>query len=192
MITLNRFSALSLFALCFIQWKTLHTRTIDSENFYPLNKGIVWNYNYYGSNDKVTVKVSDSDTVINGNKYFKLHRIYSWNSESVDYARNENGITFSYDDKTKGESIVIPNSPKIGFIWKHFDNSWEYEILSTDAKVTTPAGTHKKLLKIRAVQLTNRDKDKKSEYHLYFKKGIGNVATEGDGKLMTYLTNYKL
>ena len=160
--------------------------------YYPLNKGNTWTYQYNDSPSTLTVKIIDKDVKINGKKYYKIQRTYSWNKPSIDYSRNENGGHFSYDDKSKGESVVIPKNIKVGYTWKQCDKSWEYEILAINTPLKTPTTNYTGLLKIRATQLTNRDQLKKSEYHLYFKKGVGKVAAKGNGQLMTYLIKSKI
>ena len=113
--------------------------------------------------------------------------ILTWKEESIDFARNEDGVHYSYDDKSKGESIDIPKELVVGTIWKHYDNSWEYEILSINDSINIPSGKYYELLRIRAKQLTNRDKSKSGEYNLFYKRGVGNIAAMGNGKLITYL-----
>ncbi|WP_010134022.1 hypothetical protein [Ochrovirga pacifica] len=173
--------------------KTTTNNIINEElGYYPLKTGNYWIHKYFDSNNTQTIKVVDKNIEINGKHYFKIERKYSWNKKSVDYSRNEKGTNYSYDDKTKGESINIPNNLEVGFTWLQFDKSWKYEIISTNAKIETPIGKYENLLLIEASQLTNRDKYKRSKYQLFFKRGVGKIAAKGNGKLMTYLTKYNV
>ncbi len=178
----------SLFTGCKVSQKSI-TNNLE---YSPLTKGNTWTYQYNNSQNTLTVKIVDKDIEIDSKKYYKIQRTYSWNNQSFDYSRNENGVYYSYDDKTKGESVTIPKEIKIGSTWKQYDESWEYEIMGINESLKTPIMSYTGLLKIRATQLTNRDKSKMSVYHLYFKKGVGKVAAEGNGKLMTYLTKSKI
>lgn len=183
----KRLSFLLLIAILLIQGCGILNTDNYKRSYQPLKEGNTWIYQYTNSESTVEVKIIESQSEINGNEYFKISRKYSWGYERFDYARMRNGEYLSYDELTKGESLIIPKNPREGTVWKHFDKSWEYEIISTNADLQTPSGNYSKLLKIRATQLSDRDKDKSQEYHLYFKKGVGKIAGDTNGVLHTYL-----
>lgn len=143
--------------------------TTKNSQYYPLKKGNTWVYQYYNSKNTLIVEVVDKNIQMNGKSYYKVERTYSWDKKSIDYSRNEDGVHYSYDDKTKAESVVIPKDLKVGKTWKQYDESWEYEILGINESLETPSESYSGLLKIKATQLTNRDTSKSNEYYLYFK-----------------------
>jgi len=163
-----------------------------NESYNPISKGNTWIFQYVNSSNTQTVKVTKANIKINGKKYFKIVRTYSWGNKSEDYTRIEDKTIYSFDSKTKAESISIPKDLEIGKIWNEADNSWKYEIISITAVLETPKGKFGNLLQIRASQLTNRDKDKVTVYDLFFKKGTGQIAAKGNEQLMTYLIESKI
>ncbi len=169
---------------------TKKSSIISSRSYYPLEVGHFWKYQFYSSKETQSVKIIETTDKINRRKYFKIIRKYSWNNrETQDFARNEDGNIYSYDNKTNDESILIPSVLEVGKTWFQTDKSWRYEIVSINAVLETPKIIYDSLLHIKATQLTKRDADKLSVHDLFYKKGKGLVGTMGDGKLMTYLIN---
>ncbi len=181
-----------MFSTSFISCKMTEKTALKNAEYYPLSKGNTWTYQYADSPNKLIVKIIDEEIEITGKKYFKVQRTYSWGEQNIDYSRNEQGVLYSYNYKSGGESIVIPKQLNVGYRWINYDKSWEYEIIGINESLKTPTNNYKDLLKIKATQLTNRDKSKRGEYMLYFKKGIGQIAAEGNGQLMTFLTKTKI
>jgi hypothetical protein len=111
---------------------------------------------------------------------------YSWGKNDTTYFRTEDQTVYYYDTKSNTESIFIPKDIKVGTTWTSSDGAWQYEITSIRAKLTTPEKKYKNMLVIKATQLLNRDKTKRPEYHNYYEKNVGKIASVTKGKLMTY------
>jgi hypothetical protein len=105
-------------------------------------------------------------------------------TETLYRVENENVMYF--DNKSATENMIMPSEPKVGFIWRISDNSWEYEIVDLNANLETPTKKYSGLLVMRATQISNRDENKLTEYLNYYEKGTGKIASFGNGKLMTY------
>lgn len=163
-----------------------------NESYYPLGIENTWKYKYVNSNDTQTVRVIEGNIEIEGKKYFKIIRTYTFGENTESFARNEDQVSYSFDYKTKGETFTIPNELVVGKIWYQADNSWKYEIISVTATLKTPTDKYDNLLQIKASQLTNRDSEKLQKYDLFYQKGIGQIAAKGNGQLMTYLIYSKV
>lgn len=122
----------------------------------------------------------------NGTAYSVREIQYSWGKKVETFYRLENGNVLYYDAASNTESMIMPKNPKVGFKWESTDKAWEYEIVQLDGELETPQRKYSNLLVMKASQITGRDIDKLSEYHNYYQKGIGKVASIGDGMLMTF------
>ena len=111
---------------------------------------------------------------------------YSWGKKVETFYRLEDGNVLYYDVASNTESMIMPKDPKVGFKWVSTDKAWEYEIVQLDGELETPQRQYSNLLVMKASQVTGRDSNKLSEYHNYYQKGIGKVASIGDGMLMTF------
>ncbi len=133
-----------------------------------------------------------SDKVKFGDKnYFVSNRIYSWGKRDTSYFRDDEKNYYSFDPQTNLESVVLPKEVTVGQKWLEADSSWSYKIIGIDKRLITPAKKYKELIVIECIQLTNRDKAKSKEYHLYYAKGIGMVGSVNNGKLTSYLSEIK-
>ena len=157
----------------------------NSESYHPIPTNDV-RFNYVNSNSFISRKYLDKIESKIGNKYLVLQVSYSWGKTVESLYRSDNGNIMYYDKKSNSDNLIMPNDPKVGFIWYNNDKSWEYEIVDLNASLETPTNKYSKLLVMRATQIANRDSVKLKEYLNYYQKGIGQIASFGNGKLMTY------
>lgn len=163
------------------------TKTEPGVLYGNLKTGNYWTYRNFNAPTTSTTSVIEENVLIDGKTYFKIERKYSWGKVSTDYSRVEDGVVYTYDDITGAESVWLPKELSVGMKWKHADGSWEYTVIDLDAGIKTPVGSYKNLFHLRARQLTGRDGGKYLMYDLYFQKGIGLVASKGEGEWMSYL-----
>lgn len=163
-------------------------RTIIESNrnvYYPLgNVDVKFKY---ADSDAFVVHKDLSKQVEQNNKTYNVREIqYSWGKKVETFYRVEDGNVLYYDTTSNTESMIMPNNPKVGHKWKSADKAWAYEIVHLNAELETPQRKYSNLLVMKASQVTGRDRDKLSEYLNYYQKGLGKVASMGDGLLMTY------
>lgn len=181
----------SILIACFLSFhcgsSSSVTKTESGVLYANLKTGSYWTYQYFDAPTTSTTSIIEENVLVNGKKYFKIERKYSWGTVSTDYSRVEDGVVYTYDDITGAESVWLPKELSVGMKWKHADGSWEYTVMDLDASIKTPVGSYENLFHLRARQLTGRDGNKHLEYDLYFQKGIGQVASKGEGEWMSYL-----
>jgi hypothetical protein len=165
---------------------------LRSSDYHPVKPGSVWLYQFMESKNTLTTQIDTVQKEIDGKNYYKVNRSYSWGESSESFSRVENDVVYVFDYRTNAESVVIPKQIQKGIKWQEGDGSWSYKIINTNAAITTPESTYTELLQVRASQLTERDQEKASQYDLFYKNGIGLVATEVKGKLLTYLKKYEI
>jgi len=155
-------------------------------DYFPMELGREFVFKYTDSENSLKI-VDLKEKKLLGNKTYNARLMqYSWGKNDTTYFRTENKVVYYYDPKSNTESIHIPQDMKVGSSWISADNAWRYEIVSVDAKLTTPEQKYKDLLVIKATQLQNRDKTKLTEYFNYYQKNVGKIAGVTNGKLMTY------
>ncbi len=165
----------------------------DSTSYYPGQRGSTWLYNFNEVPMRANVAIIDDNVVIDDVTYYKVERRYPRGDIFYDYFRHDStGDVITYDEKSAAECIKIPAVPEKGFSWMHADGNMKYTIIDTDATIKTPNGKHDNCLQIHQEQTKNSDNDRAKIYDLYFVKGKGLVATEANGKLLTYLVEFKL
>ncbi len=157
----------------------------------PLNGGNNWVYNYLDTLNLYST-LSEKRIKIDKKLYYRKTDKYYNSAPIIYFVREENKTIYHYDSITKLESVAIPYPIQNGYIWYHADSSWQYEIISQKVSIKTLNGNFDKLLKIKATQFAKRDNNKFIEYELFYKCGIGLVATKSSGKLLTYLKNYQI
>ena len=158
----------------------------------PTNPGSKWIYLFVESYETLTVTIDTIEKIIDRKKYFKVNRSFSCGDNSESYKRIENDVVYVFSVRTNVESIEIPSQIKKGVSWIEGDGSWSYKIISTNASIVTPIASYDSLLQVKATQLKGRDEEKFKEYNLFYRRGVGLVATKGNDKLMTYLKHYEL
>lgn len=159
---------------------------ISEPNSYYLISDVDSKFNYVDSGSYVHYKDSKKTEVKNDQTYYITEIIYSWGKRDEAYYRLEKGNVMYFDIKSNTETLIMPKDPKIGMKWKSQDEAWEYEIIDMNAELETPLKRYYGLLAMKANQLIGRDVNKRSEYINYYEKGKGNIASFGNGKLMTY------
>jgi len=166
---------------------TSMTQVEQKDNdYFPMNFGgeVVFKYT---DTEHFVKHIDLKEKIIFRDKEYNARLMqYSWEKKDTTYFRTENQVVYYYDKKSNTESINIPKDIKIGLSWTSTDNAWKYEIMSLNAKLTTPEKKYKNLLEIKATQLQNRDITKSTEYLNYFKKNIGKIASVTNGRLMNY------
>jgi hypothetical protein len=157
----------------------------EGQTYYPIGSENSI-FRYFGSDNFVKHKDIPEKKTING-KIYSLRQIeYSWGNSVITYLREENNTIFYYDEKSDSENVILPNGVMAGYTWVNTDESWEYLIVDLNGKLKTPEKTYTGLLVIKAIQTKNRDENKLSEYLNYYQKGIGKIASVGNGQLLTY------
>lgn len=127
--------------------------------------------------------------VFNGKEYYVKYRRYSWGTIDTTYYRKDSKNYYHIDKKTMKESIVLPVNPNLGDNWMEHDKSWSYEIIDIKQKFKTPAKNYKNCIKVLCKQLTNRDKNKRAEYLLYYSPEFGYVGNvDSNGNILSYLS----
>ncbi len=124
-------------------------------------------------------------------EYYARIRTYSWGDSDTAYFREDDKFYYSYHPKRNAESVVLPKMVTLGQQWLEADSSWSYEIIGVSNKLDTPSKKFKDCIVIECIQLTNRDKEKSKEYHMYYAKGIGLVGSVNNEKLTSYLSEVK-
>ena len=141
-------------------------------------------YIEYFDNDKAT---------FNDLEYYVRYRKYSWGDIDTAYYRKAQTNYYHFDSKNMTESISLPVEPKLGDKWFEADESWSYEVVETDQKFKTPAKKYKNCVKVHCVQITNKNKEKSSEYYLYYSPQYGYVGNvDGRGNILSYLSEMKV
>lgn len=129
---------------------------------------------------------------INNKEYYVRICLYSWGENDTAYLREDEKAYYSYDLKTKKESVILPKEVQVGQHWQEADGSWDYEIMSVNGSLQTPATQYKNLIIVSCVQLTHRDQRKSPAYLIYYAEDIGVVGSFNDGKLSSYLAEIKV
>jgi phage-related tail fiber protein len=157
----------------------------NADSYYPISN-VDAKFKY--ANHDVFVYHKDLNRIEseNGNNYSVRQIKNSSGKTTETLYRIDNGNVVYFDKKSATENMIMPSDPKVGFVWRNSDNSWEYEIVDLKANLETPTKKYSDLLVMRATQISNRDANKLMEYLNYYEKGTGKVASFGNGKLMTY------
>lgn len=164
-----------------------------NSDYDPIKPGGIWIYQFLDSkSNTLTTFIDTVQQEIDGKNYFKVTRVYSWGDTIIGFVRVENDVVYAIGSLSNTEFVIIPKLIKEETTWLDGDKSWEYKIFSTNASLTTPSQAYTQLLQIRAKRLTGRDIEKLEEYDLFYKKGVGLVATMMNSNLTTYLTKYEL
>lgn len=182
--TLTLSFLLLLTNICFGQSK-------NTEGYMPLNEGPNTAKYFKSSNSAYLDYYLDKMVKLGDHEYYAKVRTYSWGKTDTTYFREDNQNYYHFDPKTNSESVVLPKQIELGQKWFEADSSWSYEVIGINEKLKTPYKKHKGLIVIECVQLTDRDKQKRKNYHLYFAKGLGLVGSLNDGKLTSYLAEVK-
>ncbi|MEM8508459.1 MAG: hypothetical protein AAF717_11545 [Bacteroidota bacterium] len=142
------------------------------------------NYYEYFSNEKET---------INGTEYYVRFRKYGWGKVDTTYYRKGERYYLHFNKKVNQESKLLPLEPRKGDTWTESDNSWSYEVIAIEQKFKTLKEKYANCIKVHCVQLTGRDKEKSKEYFLYYSPKYGYFGnTDGEGKVLSYLSDFKL
>ncbi|MBB3696509.1 hypothetical protein KMW28_24230 [Flammeovirga yaeyamensis] len=149
----------------------LSAQDIDSDSYYPLSIGqkktLTWYNNKYQEVIKDTVNIS-------GKRYTIISQIFSKNKVIDLFMRVSNDTVYFYNTKKKLEIPYFGIAPNVG------EKIGNGVVLNREAKLKTPSGTLKELLKIE-MNYPNGAKDIR-----YYKKGLGLVAVKNKKGLICY------
>lgn len=98
------------------------------------------------------------------------------------YYRNENGSIYYYDEKTNSKSLILPSNIEKGEKWESADKKWEYKITDLNATLETPYCKLENLLEVE-----NLNKESKKRYQSFYKKGVGFVGLNVEGKPFSFI-----
>jgi len=98
------------------------------------------------------------------------------------YFRNENGSVYYYNEKSNSKSLILPSNIKKGEKWESADKKWRYKIKDLNATLETPYCKLKDLLEIE-----NFNKESKKRYQSFYKKGVGFVGLNIEGKPFSFI-----
>lgn len=169
----------------------------NGNSYYPLKAGSSWTYGYTSEFEAVdsgtsfTVRIKDEGYEHNGKKYLSSLQEYKSPDGKVSnittmYARiDSEGNVYSFMPKvTEEEVMTMPADIKVGETWSAV-NGVTTKLIATDGSIETPVKTYTDCLVITSII------DEEEGTTTYLAKGIGMVAIEMDGKLMSYLKEYK-
>lgn len=130
-------------------------------------------------------------TAINGKTYHVRVRLYSWGVNDTTFMRADEVAFYSLNRSKKLESVLLPKQVVVGQKWMEADGTWDYEIMSINGDLKTPAKKYKGLIIVSAVQRKQKDPEKQPAYLLYYDENTGLVASSNDGVLGSYLAEIK-
>lgn len=190
---------LILSALLFFSLKAFTQETDSSAIPVPLPADTEKDYLMFYSNHKTTSYYKygrdsylefflDNKVKFSDHEYYARVRSYSWGSQDTAYFRKDEINFYHYDKVTMSESLQLPRTPVPGQEWQDTDGSWAYRILKIDQTFVTPGKEYPECILVECRQLTGKDKNKLSLYHLYYSKGYGYVGNvDSKGKVLSYL-----
>lgn len=172
-----------IFLSTFLLSLTIHGQSLC----YEKSKGEYWPFdskvkNIYSLNGEYSfIYIKDSVEI---NNQFYVTRVKKHKNGKIvkSYFRNENGSIYYYDEKTNSKSLILPSNIKKGEKWESADKKWEYKITDLDATLETPYCELKNLLEIE-----NLNKESKKRYQSFYKKGVGFVGLNVEGKPFSFI-----
>lgn len=172
-----------IFLSAFLFSLTLYSQSLCYEN----SEGEYWPFDlkerkFYVSNGDYTLKYSTDSIEINRQFYVTRTKKSKDGKIVKDYFRNENGSIYHYNDKTNSESLILPSKIEKGEKWESADKKWEYKIKNLNATLNTPYCELNNLLEIE-----NFNKDSKTRYQSFYKKGVGFVGLNIEDKPHSFI-----
>ncbi len=169
--------------------------SVVAQDYFPIKKGASWQYEYYGDFNQsgeahFKVEVMDDMREVNGQSYFQI-RSESFTKKGAEsgfsvtsYVRKAaDGTILGFNEKLSDEEFIfLPNSLEVGQNWD--SEGSKVEIVDLNASIKTPEKTYTDCM---VLKMDTGDSSMLS----YYKKGVGLVAMEAQGKLMAYLSNYE-
>jgi hypothetical protein len=135
------------------------------------------------------VEYFDGDSVIvNGNTYFRELKQYSNGRIDTLWLREKDGDVYVYDHKDKVEFLELSKNITPGYTWEKYDGSWRYTVVDSSSTLITPYCHYTSLLNIKAEPLGKTKNNYSSYYNLYYKRGLGQVALNVNGKGYSFLS----
>lgn len=154
-------------------------------DYFPIEIGVK---RYYNSLQGSFVNYFNGDTIMVGGKtYFKEVDESGSGAKKESFYRVEKGDVYVYNREKNIEFLELSNIVTIGHSWERQDKSWRYTVIDTAAKLSTPYCDYSQLLNIKAEPLGKAKNTYSSYYNLYYKRGVGQVGVDVEGKGFTFL-----
>jgi TonB family protein len=188
MLNINRTLTALTFSLFYLT--SLAQTDICQENttgvFWPIKLGV--KRNYYAQGGTYVNYFNGDSLKVGENIYYKEIEEYSSGKKREVYYREQDGNVYIYDTEKKIEFLELSNNITPGYTWKKYDKSWKYTVVDTTSSVSTPYCEYNGLLNIKAEPQGETKKNYSSYFNLYYKRGVGLVGMDIEGKGFSFLT----
>ena len=147
----------------------------STESYFALlsaHKIIYWYDTYY-------IEKKEGLKTINGKEYIGYSQTWEKGFVATLYLRQENGITYQYEECCNEETLRFDDNFKVGDKWKTADKLVEYEILESRVVLKTPVCEYKNLVKLK---YTTKD----TYFEFYYLKGFGYVGASVNDNLISF------
>lgn len=143
---------------------------------------------FFGSKEGSYVCYFSGDSLMVGEKVYYIEVCdYGSGKRKETYYREEEGNVYVYDTERKIESLELSGDISPGHSWEKSDKSWKYTVVDTFGSLSTPYCEFKNLLNIRAEPQGAAKKKYSDYYNLYYKRGVGLVGLDVEGKGYSFL-----
>jgi len=151
-----------------------------STDYFPFNTGNTWSYETTSTD---VTNTYDGTKTINNVLYNKIESVGDWTTY-VYYRYDSNGDLYRKSDSFGSiEKIIVPGTPSVGQTWTDPNSNatynYTYEVISTNASLTTPSCSYSGLIEIN--ELLNGNISHKR----YYKVGLGMVQEKLYGVITT-------
>jgi len=172
-----------IFLSFFLSSLTIYCQSLCYEN----SKGEYWPFaskekNIHSLNGGYSFIYIKDSVEINNQLYVTRIKKYKDGKIVKSYFRNEKGSIYYYNEKSNSKSLILPSNIKKGEKWESADKKWEYRITDLNATLETPYCELKNLLEIE-----NFNKESKKRYQSFYKKGVGFVGLNVEGKPFSFI-----
>lgn len=154
--------------------------------FWPVKVGV--KRHYYAQGGTYVSYFNGDSLKIGENIYYKEIEEYSSGEKKEVYHREEDGNVYIYDSEKKVEFLELSNNTTPGYTWEKYDKSWKYSVVDTTSTLSTPYCEYKGLLNIKAEPQGKTKSSYSSYFNMYYKRGVGLVGLNIEGKGYSFLT----
>ncbi len=145
--------------------------------------------NFYISMQGDYVEFFNGDSLrVNNKVYYKSLKLYTSGKKDSTFYRNENGSLFSYDQDKKDEYLQLSSNTTPGYSWVDQDKLWRYTVIDTTSSLSTPYCSFTNLLNLKAEPMGKEKKEYSAYYNLLYKRGIGLVGVNIEGRGYSFRT----
>lgn len=175
------------FCLCFFLNAQKSTAQIEGQEFceglesgtyFPMNIGkkkILWDETYYIEQKRKTSKLG-------GKMYTAFSQTWESGTVNTIYLRKANdGKIWQYEECCNDDTLRYDPKLEEGDTWKSVDGKSKYEVISLNAKLSSPFCEYNALMRIRAVLATQT-------FDFYYQRGYGYVGATYEGQIMSAVT----